>query len=190
MVKVAEKNAAAKSSHELAGDRLMELAQQKVPIPDQKLLPEKTSPQDEKKSHAGLLHALGRLKPMLPVLASGLRMVDHGAVQAVAQLLNFVDGGAGGQSAAKEELHQGLAEIDAGHRELRLRVQDQTVEMKRIEEQITLLRQTSERNETEHTELVNHVKSLNSLVRTIGAGLAILLILLITLVGLLLARHS
>ena len=184
MMKMAEK-----PSHELAGDRLIEMAQKKAPKPDPKLLPEEIPLQDSKKSRAGVLQKLGRLKPLLPILSGGLRMVDHGAVQALAQLLNFVEGGSIGPSAAQEELHHGLAEIQSGHRELRLQVQDQTVEMKLIEEQITLLRHTAERNATEHAELVEDVKSLSSLVRTIGAGLAILLIVLITLTGLLLGRH-
>jgi cell division protein FtsX len=61
--------------------------------------------------------------------------------------------------------------------------------MKRIEDQIVLLRQTAERNATEHAELVEDVKSLGNLVRTMGAGLAILLIVLIVLTSLLLSRH-
>ena len=187
MVKMAEKTATAKPSHEVAGDRLIELAQQKASEP--KLLPE-PEPELIKNQRTGVLHKLGRLKPLLPILSGGLRMVDHGAVQALAQLLNLVNGsGAAPSLAHDEELHSGLAEIQTSHRELRLQVQDQTVEMKRIEEQITLLRRTVEQNATEHTELVEDVKALNNLVRTIGAGLAILLIVLITLTALLLSRH-
>ena len=116
-------------------------------------------------------------------------MVDHGAVQALAQLLSLASGNSPVGVAAQEELHQGLAEIQANYRELNLKVQDQTVELRRIEDQITLLRQSVERNATEHTELVEDVRSLSNLVRTIGAGLAILLVILITLTVLLLARH-
>ena len=185
MVKMAEKTAA-KPSHEVAGDRLIEMAQQKASEP--KLLPE-PEPELIKKQRTGISQKLGRLKPLLPILSGSLRMVDHGAVQALAQLLNLVDGGGSTSSAVNEELHSGLAEIQTSHRELRLQVQDQTVEMKRIEEQITLLRRTAEQNATEHTELVEDVKALNNLVRTIGAGLAILLIVLITLTALLLSHH-
>ncbi len=188
MVKMAEKTAAAKSSHEVAGDRLIELAQQKAPEP--KLLPEPKHEAAQKQQRSGILHTFGRLKPLLPILSGGLRMVDHGAVQALAQLLNLVDGGGAASSAAHEELHSELAEIQTSHRELRLQVQDQTVEMKRIDEQIRLLRHSVEQNATEHIELVQDVKALNNLVRTIGAGSAILLIVLIALTALLLSRHS
>ena len=116
-------------------------------------------------------------------------MVDHGAVQALAQLLNFVDGSSAAQSAAHEDMQHGLTEIQTAQRELQLHVQDQTIGMRRLEEQITLLRQTAERNATEHSELVEDVKSLGNLIRSIGAGLAILLIVLIVLTSLLLTHH-
>jgi hypothetical protein len=184
-----DKPATAQQSHEVAGDRLIEMAQKKAPTPESQLSTQRVSLDEAKKPRGGVLQKLGKLKPLLPILSGGLRMVDHGAVQALAQLLNFVDGGSVGPSVAHEELHQGLTEIQTSHRELRLQVQDQTVEMKRIEDQMVLLRQTVERNATGHAELVEDVKSLGNLVRTMGAGLAILLIVLIVLTSLLLSRH-
>ena len=189
MVEMPDKTAPAKQSHQLAGDRLIEMAQKKAPVPESQLPPKQVSPDEAGKSRFGVLQKLGKLKPLLPILSGGLRMIDHGAVQALAQLFNLVEGGSASPSAVSEELHQGLTEIQTSHRELRLQVQDQTIEMKRIEDQIVLLRHTVERNATEHAELVEDVKSLGNLVRAIGAGLAILLIVLIVLTGLLLSRH-
>lgn len=190
-----DKTAVTKSSHELAGDRFIEMAQKKAPLPPEpKLLPEDVVPDvplaPAKKSRTSLTQKLGRLKPLLPILSGGLRLIDHGAVQAVAQLISLVEGGGISQAAVDVELHQGLAEIQTGHRELSLQVQDQTVAVKRVEDQITLLRKTIERNATEHAELVEEVKSFKKLVRAIGTGLAVLLIALIVLAGILLARHS
>jgi uncharacterized phage infection (PIP) family protein YhgE len=139
---------------------------------------------------SGLLHGLSKLKPLLPLLSGGLRLIDHGAAQTVAHLLNLADTSGTTSAAVQDELHQGLAEIQSGHRELHLQVQDQAVGMQRIEEQITLLRQTTERHTTEHADLVDKVSSLNNLVRVMGVGLAILLVILITLVALLLTRHQ
>jgi hypothetical protein len=179
----------AKQPHEFAGDRLIELARKKSPAGETVAIEEAKASQPQA-PQPRLLQKLGKLKPLLPILAGGLRMVDHGAVQAIAQLLHSVDGSNAAQSAAHEELHQGLAEIQTGHRELRLQVQDQTVAMKRIEEQTVRLRETSERNATEHAELVEDVKSLGNLVRSIGAGIAILLIVLIILIGFLLVHRG
>src|SRR5271155_4105984 len=184
MVTMPDRTATAKP-HEIAGDRLIEMAQKKV---EPKPSAEEVS-LAVKKPRSGLLQSLGKLKPLLPILSGGLRMVDHGAVQALAQLLSMATGAGASQVAVQEELHQGLEEIQTSHRELHLQVQDQTVEMQRIKDQITLLRQTVERNATDHTELVENVRSLSNLVRTIGAGLAILLVILIALTVVLLTRH-
>lgn len=178
---------ATKQLHEIAGDHLIELASKKSDLIESPV--EETSLQKPPAPRTSLFQKLGKLKPLLPVLSGGLRMVDHGAVQALAQVLNFVDGSTATQSAAHEELQHGLTEIQSAHRELQLHVQDQTVGMRRLEEQITLLRQTAERNATEHSELVEDVKSLGNLVRSIGAGLAVLLIVLIVLTSLLLTHH-
>ncbi|HEX3435284.1 MAG TPA: hypothetical protein VHT24_00840 [Pseudacidobacterium sp.] len=130
---------------------------------------------------------IGKLKPLLPILTGGLRLIDHGAAQMVAQLLNLANPG-GASAAADNEIQHGIAEIEASHRDLRLSVQDHSVELKRIEEQILLMRETVERNASEHTKLVEDVNSLGNLVRMVGIGLAILLILLLVLTGLLLIR--
>ena len=195
MVTMPDRTATTKP-HEIAGDRLIEMAQKKTEAPEPKPPIAELSLAEVKKPRSGFLQNLGRLKPLLPILSGGLRMVDHGAVQALAQLLSVAGGAGASQVAVQEELHQGLEEIQTSHRELQLQVQDQTVEIQRIRDQITLLRQSVERNATDHTELVeNHtelvenVRSLSNLVRIIGAGLAILLVILITLTAVLLTRH-
>ncbi len=185
MVTMPDRTATAKP-HEIAGDRLIEMAQKKA---EPKPPVAEVSLAEVKKTRSGLLQSLGKLKPLLPILSGGLRMVDHGAVQALAQLLSMASGAGGSQVAVQEELHHGLAEIQTSHRELHLQVQDQTVEMQRIKDQITLLRQTVERNATDHAEAAKNVRSLSNLVRVIGAGLAILLVILITLTAVLLTRH-
>jgi hypothetical protein len=159
------------------------------PVPE---LEERASA-EVKKSRSGLLQNLGKLKPLLPILSGGLRMIDHGAVQALAQVLNLASGAGASQSivqAAQGELHQKLEEIESGHRELRLQVQDQAVEMERIKDQIVLLRQSVEDNSSKHAELVENVRSLGTLVRMVSVGLGILLVVLITLTVLLLTRHQ
>jgi hypothetical protein len=170
-------------------DRLIEIAPPKTPSAEAKPEADEVSLVEVKKPRVTALQILGRLKPLLPILTGGLRLVDHGAAQAVAQLLNFASGASAAQSAVQEELHHELEEIQSSRREIHQQFQDQTVEMQRIKDQITLLRQTVERNATEHAELVADVKSLGNLVRAVGAGLAILLVILIALAAVLLTRH-
>src|ERR1700743_435422 len=131
----------APSSHESAGDQRLELVRNSSPAAEagagvpagwEEAEPHRTT----------VFQRLGKLKPFLPLLTGGLRLVDHGAVQILAQLLNFVDtSGPAHDSAQEEELYHGLAEIQTHHRELSSQVLDQTVEIKRIEEQLARLRQ-------------------------------------------------
>jgi hypothetical protein len=156
-----------------------------------------TSPAEEEaqsvaapeKSRGRFIRNVGRLKPLLPYLTGGLRMIDHGAAQIVAQLLNLAANGNPVSEEAHSEIQQELAEIEASHRDLRLSVQDHSVELKRFEDQIVLLRQTVERNASEHAEVAEEVSSLRKLVLGIGMGLGVLLVVLIVLAGLLLAQR-
>jgi uncharacterized coiled-coil protein SlyX len=82
----------------------------------------------------------------------------------------------------RNEVRQSVGALEASHRDLRLAVQDQTLEMKRIEESVTRTREASERNAAEVTELVEDVRSMRSLVKV---ALGILVMLVVTLIGLL-----
>jgi len=185
-----DKTATAKS-HEIstnaAGDRVIEIAQGEVQTAEGPA--NEVSLAEVKKPRAGLLQNLGKLRPLLPILSGGLRLIDHGAVQALAQVLSLASGTGVAQSAAQEELQRDMAEIQRDYRELHLQAQDQTVELQRIKDQITLLRQTVESNAAEHAELSENVRSLGNLVRAVSLGLGILLAVLITLTALLLAHH-
>jgi len=83
----------------------------------------------------------------------------------------------------RNEVRQSVGALEASHRDLRLAVQDQTVEIKRIEESITRTREASERNAVEVTELAEDVRSMRSLVKV---ALGILVMLFVTLIGVLL----
>jgi HAMP domain-containing protein len=82
----------------------------------------------------------------------------------------------------RNEMRQSVGALEASQRDLRLAVQDQTVEMKRIEESVTRTREASERNAAEVTELAEDVRSMRSLVKV---ALGILVMLFVTLIGLL-----
>jgi hypothetical protein len=82
----------------------------------------------------------------------------------------------------RNEMRQSVGALEASQRDLRLAVQDQTVEIKRIEESITRTREASERNAAEVTELAEDVRSMRSLVKV---ALGVLVLLFVTLMGVL-----
>jgi|GEM_PF-6033277 ABC-type multidrug transport system fused ATPase/permease subunit len=145
------------------------------------------------KAPGRFVRSVGKLKPLLPYLTGGLRLIDHGAAQIVAQLLTLATTGNTASSEAhseiQSEIQQELAEIEASHRDLRLSVQDHSLELKRFEDQIVLLRQAVERNAAEHTAVAAEIDSLRKLVIGVGLGLGLLLLIIIVLGAFLLAHY-
>ena len=80
----------------------------------------------------------------------------------------------------RSEMRQSVTALESSHRDLRLAVQDQTLEIKRVEESITKAREATERNAVEVTELAEDVRSMRSLVKT---GIMLLVLLFLTLIG-------
>jgi hypothetical protein len=78
-------------------------------------------------------------------------------------------------------MRQSVGALESSHRDLRLAMQDQTVEIKRMEETMTRAREATERNALEVTELAEDVRSMRSLVKL---ALGILVLLFVSLIGL------
>lgn len=68
-------------------------------------------------------------------------------------------------TALSNELKQIVGDLHTSHHDLRLAVQDQTVQMKRLEEELTRSREAAERNAYEQTEMVEDMKSIHTLAR-------------------------
>ncbi|MFT4114227.1 hypothetical protein [Silvibacterium sp.] len=135
-----------------------------------------------------LSKALHQLKAIVPFLTRLAPLLDARFLP----LLEMLGLGHGQQNqAANRELRDGVTGIQAGQKDLRVALHSQALEIQRLEDQVSRLRDAAEKTNLEHSELVEDVKSLSSVVRTIGAALAVLLVILILMVGLLLARdHS
>ncbi|GGG98363.1 hypothetical protein [Silvibacterium dinghuense] len=136
-----------------------------------------------------LARALTQLKAIVPFLTRLAPLLDARFLP----LLELLGMGHGQQNqqqnlAATRELREGVTGLQSGQRDLRLTLQSQAVEIQRLEDQVSRLREAAEKTNLEHSELVEDVKSLGSLVRTVGAALAVLLVILILMVGLLLAK--
>ena len=82
---------------------------------------------------------------------------------------------------ARSEMRQSVGALESAHRDLSLMVQDQTVELKRLEETMTRTREAAERNALEVTELADDVRSMRSLVKV---AVVILVLLFVGLIGL------
>lgn len=86
------------------------------------------------------------------------------------------------------ELKQSVGDLQLAQRDLRLTVQEQLVQMKRVEEEMNRTREATERNAAESSELVEDMKSMRALVRGAAAFLGAMLAVLTALVIWLLIR--
>lgn len=118
--------------------------------------------------HNPMWKALLQLRAFLPYVARVLEMTSP-SQQSTALTTEL-----------RSEMRQSVSALESSHRDLRLAVQDQTVEIKRMEESMTKTREATERNAVEVTELAEDVRSMRSLVKT---GVAILVLLFLTLIG-------
>ncbi|MGB9029677.1 MAG: hypothetical protein WCC27_06115 [Acidobacteriaceae bacterium] len=166
-----------RNASESAVDRLIALAQQKPGRPGAGASDDATEmetlslglPSARELEHNPMWKALLQFRAFLPYIARLLEMSSP-TQQSTAVSTEL-----------RNEMRQSAGVLEASQRDLRLAVQDQTVEIKRIEESITRTREASERNAVEVTELAEDVRSMRSLVKV---ALGILVMLFVTLIGL------
>ena len=126
---------------------------------------------------------LSALRPFLPVVGGALRMVDHGAVQAVARLLPLLGGAAASPAADAGAEKTPLAELLTGFDERQSGMAEELKNAKqRIEtheEQLRRVRETVERTVVEQGSLAHLIHQLTDRSRLLTAAVIILLMLVV-----------
>jgi len=166
-----------RNTSESAVDRLIALAQEKPRRAAAAVADEETElavplglPSARELEHNPMWKALLQFRAFLPYIARLLEMSTP-TQQSTALTTEL-----------RSEVRQSVGALESSHRDLRLAVQDQTVEIKRIEETMTRTREATERNSLEVSELAEDVRSMRSLVKV---AVGILVMLFVTLIGLL-----
>src|SRR5271163_4237924 len=152
-------------------DRLIDLASDDKPA--EILIPEQANNSKENPMWKVLL----QLKPLLPHLTRLLPLLDLGL-------------GSTQNAGLSNEVRQTVAKIQAIQRDLNLAVQDQSLQLKLLEEELTRLSDASEKQAVAQTMLVENVESLAKLVRVVSIGLGVLLVALIVMTAVLLAHMA
>jgi septal ring factor EnvC (AmiA/AmiB activator) len=100
----------------------------------------------------------------------------------VSRLLPLLDSGF---APAPDTRHfdQSVAEVQASHRELTQQVQDQSAHLKRVEEQLTKLRESIDRNAVDSEQITHDIRALGRTVRLLGGIAIALLVIVIGLVS-------
>jgi hypothetical protein len=89
---------------------------------------------------------------------------------------------------APGEVRQDVAGLRLVQYEIRTTVQDHTLHLKRMDEQLGRIRESLESKSSNSADLVENVESMSKLVRIVGIGLGGLVLVLILLVAILLAH--
>ena len=166
-----------RNAGESAVDRLIALAQQKPARPGAAATDELTDletiplglPSARELEHNPMWKALLQFRAFLPYIA---RLIEMGSPSQQPSTALTTD--------LRNEVRQTVGALESSNRDLRLALQDQTVEIKRIEENLTRTREATERNVAEVADLAEDVRSTRALVK---AALGVLVMLFIALIG-------
>ena len=92
---------------------------------------------------------------------------------------------------AVETVNRGFLDLQAGNRDIKTQVQEQSTQLKRIDDQLLKLRDSTERNTMEHQELVEDLRSASKLVRSLSTVMIVLMIVVTAMVAFMLLhwRH-
>lgn len=120
---------------------------------------------DATAEQAQMVNSLMQFRSVLPFF-SRLMEVTHAAAAPV----------------ATAELTRNVGELAVSQRDLRSTVQDQTVQIKRLEDEVSRAREAAERSGSKATEIIEDMHSVQSTVRKAAAAIGSLLVALIGLV--------
>ncbi len=153
-----------------------------VNVPEQEQTTTEYAIEEQK---AGSLPSIWRsilqMKVLLPYLGKILPMLDNSVSTALAPVAPRQDLAEVTRSFA--DVNKGFLDLQAGQREIRSHVQEQAGQLRRIDDQLLRLRESTERNTMEHQELVEDLRSASKLVRNLSAVMMILMVAVVIMVG-------
>lgn len=163
-----------------------------VPIVQQEKAP--VAPEDESPTGAARArHLFETLRPFLPAVAGAMRLVDHGAVQALAKILPLLSGGGvagvlspkGAVTPAPEPWLPALKELQSSHVATRKDLDALMAQTATTEDLLGRTRTRLERVAAEQSARESELRALSDRVRLLSAGVIILLMLIVALMILL-----
>jgi hypothetical protein len=131
---------------------------------------------------SSLQRALSALRLALPFVQRILPLLDGNIATAVSNVLNPHPPAPPPHPPVNlAPIEDGLAELQAQHRELRDQVGEQNSSLKRVEDQLEMVREATDRNTLEQQELMEDLKTVGSkvnIVSVVALGLLAISILL------------
>lgn len=128
-----------------------------------------------------------RLGAVLPWVARALPALESGALNGEAGMADTT--GATAAPGIAQETRQDVAGLRLVQYEIRTTVQDHSMQLKRIEEQLTRVRESVDSRSSEDAEIAENLRAMTKLMRLAGLGLGALLLVLIVLVIVMMAHR-
>lgn len=128
----------------------------------------------------GFLGLLGKVRSTLPLIARVLPLLDNGLATALAPVASSLIPGAQNNSKA---LEHALSEVQSGHRDLRSQLQNQGLQLKRVDEQLVRIREEVDHNSREYQEKLQELRSATGTVKGIAIFALLLLLVIAGLQG-------
>ena len=145
-----------------------------TPLPG-RALPGPATPMPEPAT--GLQRALGALRMAVPFMQKVLPLLDGNIATALANVLTpHTVPPPPAPAVDLVPIENGLAELRSHHRDLRNQILEQNTSLKRVEDQLEMVREATDRNTLEQQELLEDLKAVGSKM-TLFATLALLLLL-------------
>ena len=113
---------------------------------------------------SGFQRAVGALRLAMPFVQRILPLLDGNVATTVSNILS--PHAAQPAPVNLAPIEDGLAELQAGHRDLRDQVMEQNSSLKRVEDQLEMVREATDRNTLEQQELLEDLKAVSSKVNT------------------------
>ena len=120
---------------------------------------------------------MGIMKQVAPFVARLLPLIDGNFATALANVFAPRPHTPPTVSVDLTPLQNQLSQLQSQQNELRSAVQEQTTGMKRVEDQLDMVREATDRNTLEQQELIEDLKAMGNKVNLVAVGLSALLLL-------------
>lgn len=126
--------------------------------------------------------AMGVLKQAMPFVQKLLPLIDGNITAAVANLFaHRTQGPPPPPPVDLTPVHSQLAEIQLHHEDLRTQILEQNTSLKRVEDQLEMVREATDRNTLEQQELIEDLKAVGNKVNLFALLLFALLVVSVLL---------
>ena len=115
--------------------------------------------------NSGIDRAMGVLRMAIPFVQRLLPLLDGNIGSAVSNLLTqhpHPQPAPSHPPVDLEPIENGLADLRSQHRELRIQVGEQNTSLKRVEDQLEMVREATDRNTLEQQELIEDLKTVGN----------------------------